>query len=155
MAYVFKKREHGLAVGADGAVFGTRFIASHEAAAHPAYRRTRIIEANARDTLHTTLFDIGWPDAPHRVLRTKGVERWEAAGRPRTGQRPGEGVTIAHSRRGDVEIPLVNYTVMCRPITSTAISRECRSTRDSRAVSFVKSCPLARSFGGSLPRPAR
>jgi nitronate monooxygenase len=101
-----------LALGADGAVFGTRFIASHEAAAHPAYR-ARIVEANARDTLHTTLFDIGWPDAPHRVLRTKAVERWKAAGQPCSGQRPGEGVTLAHSRRADVEIPLVNYTVMC------------------------------------------
>jgi nitronate monooxygenase/enoyl-[acyl-carrier protein] reductase II len=101
-----------LALGADGAAFGTRFLASAEAAAHPEYRN-RILQANARDTLHTTLFDIGWPDAPHRVLRTQAVERWEAAGRPPTGRRPGEGVTSAHSRRADVEIPLVNYTVMC------------------------------------------
>jgi NAD(P)H-dependent flavin oxidoreductase YrpB (nitropropane dioxygenase family) len=101
-----------LALGADGAVFGTRFLASLEAAVHPTYR-ARIIEANAGDTIHTTLFDIGWPEAPHRVLRTKVVQRWEAAGRPRSGQRPGEGVTIAHAHRAEVEIPLVNYTVMC------------------------------------------
>jgi NAD(P)H-dependent flavin oxidoreductase YrpB (nitropropane dioxygenase family) len=101
-----------LALGADGAVFGTRFLASHEAATHPAYRE-RIVQANARDTMHTLLFDVGWPDAPHRVLRaTKAVERWEAAGRPPSGQRPGEGETIAKSRRADVNIPLVNYTVM-------------------------------------------
>ena len=101
-----------LALGADGAAFGTRLLASNEAATHPDYR-ARILAANARDTFHTTLFDIGWPDAPHRVLRTKAVERWEAAGRPPSGQRPGEGVTVAHSRRADVEIALVNYTAMC------------------------------------------
>ncbi len=100
-----------LALGADGAVFGTRFLASIEAAAHPAYRE-RIIEANARDTFHTTLFDIGWPEAPHRVLRTKVVEQWEGAGRPSSGSRPGEGEVRAQSRRADIEIPLVNYSVM-------------------------------------------
>jgi NAD(P)H-dependent flavin oxidoreductase YrpB (nitropropane dioxygenase family) len=101
-----------LALGADGAVFGTRFLASHEAAIHPTYRE-RIVDACARDTMHTTLFDIGWPDAPHRVLRTtKAVERWETAGRPSSGKRPGEGETIAKSRRADVDFPLVNYAVM-------------------------------------------
>lgn len=100
-----------LALGADGAVFGTRFLASNEAATHPAYRE-RIIEANARDTFHTTLFDIGWPEAPHRVLRTQTVEQWESAGRPSSGSRPGEGEVHAQSRRADLEIPLVNYTVM-------------------------------------------
>jgi NAD(P)H-dependent flavin oxidoreductase YrpB (nitropropane dioxygenase family) len=100
-----------VALGADGAVFGTRFLASHEAAGHPAYKQ-RIVEANARDTFHTTLYDAGWPDAPHRVLRMSLVERWEQAGRPPTGSRPGEGETHAQSSRPDVAIPLVNYTVM-------------------------------------------
>ena len=100
-----------LALGADGAVFGTRFLASEEVLAHPLYKQ-RVIEANARDTFHTTLYDVGWPDAPHRVLRTEFVERWEAAGRPATGQRPGEGETIIEIQRGDVSAPLVKYTVM-------------------------------------------
>jgi nitronate monooxygenase len=100
-----------LALGADGVAFGTRFLASVEAAAHPAYRE-RILRANARDTIHTTLFDAGWPDAPHRVLRSEAVIRWEAAGRPSPGNRPNEGVTIAQSRRPDIEVPLVSYTVM-------------------------------------------
>lgn len=100
-----------LALGADGAVFGTRFLASQEAAAHAAYKG-RIVTANARDTLHTTLYDLGWPDAPHRVLRTELVERWQAAGQPASGKRAGEGETLARSRRPDIDIPLVNYTVM-------------------------------------------
>ncbi|MBV8451065.1 MAG: nitronate monooxygenase [Deltaproteobacteria bacterium] len=100
-----------LALGADGAVFGTRFLASIEAAAHPLYKE-RILGARACDTIHTTLFDIGWPDAPHRVLRTEVVDEWERAGRPAPGNRPGEGAAIVRMSRADVEVPLVNYSVM-------------------------------------------
>ena len=100
-----------LALGADGAAFGTRFLASAEASAHPAYKE-RIVRARADDTVHTTLFDVGWPNAPHRVLRTEVVDEWEQAGRPAAGDRPGEGVAIVRMRRPDVEVPLVNYTVM-------------------------------------------
>ena len=100
-----------LALGADGAAFGTRFLASEEAAAHPLYKR-RVVEARAGDTIHTTLFDVGWPNAPHRVLRTKIVADWERAGRPESGRRAREGETIGRSLRADAEIPLVSYTVM-------------------------------------------
>jgi nitronate monooxygenase len=99
-----------LALGADGAVFGTRFLASTEAAAHPVFKR-RLLEAHASETVHTTLFDIGWPDAPHRVLRTRLVEEWERAGRPESGKRPGEGVEIATMKGRELEVPLVKYTV--------------------------------------------
>jgi nitronate monooxygenase len=99
-----------LALGADGAALGTRFLASHEAAAQPEYKQ-RVLAANARDTFYTTLYDIGWPDAPHRVLRTKLVDRWEAAGRPPSGKRPGEGESDLRLRRSDLQFPLVNYTV--------------------------------------------
>ncbi|HJU12591.1 MAG TPA: nitronate monooxygenase [Candidatus Binataceae bacterium] len=100
-----------LALGADGAAFGTRFLASAEAAAHRIYK-DRVVRAHAQDTVHTTLFDIGWPDAPHRVLRTTVFDEWERAGRPQSGNRPGEGKEIVHLRRADVEVPLVNYSVM-------------------------------------------
>ena len=98
-----------LALGADGAVLGTRFLASVEAAAHPLYKE-RVLRANARDTFHTTLYDVGWPDAPHRVLRTKLVGDWERAGRPKPGKRPGEGETRAKLTRADLNFSLVNYT---------------------------------------------
>ena len=42
----------------------------------------------------TRLFDVGW-DAPHRVLRNSTYQRWEAAGRPDPGRRPGEGEEVA------------------------------------------------------------
>jgi nitronate monooxygenase/enoyl-[acyl-carrier protein] reductase II len=99
-----------LALGADGAVFGTRFIASLECVAHPRYKQ-RLLESKAEDTFYTTLFDIGWPDAPHRVLRTELVRRWEEAGRPESGKRPGEGEVLGKFRREGVEFPMVNYSV--------------------------------------------
>ena len=37
---------------------------------------------------------MGWPDAAHRVLRNAAIEEWEAAGRPPSGQRPGEGTIV-------------------------------------------------------------
>jgi nitronate monooxygenase/enoyl-[acyl-carrier protein] reductase II len=40
------------------------------------------------------LFDIGWPDAAHRVIRNKAIDEWEAAGSPPSGQRPGEGTVV-------------------------------------------------------------
>ena len=100
-----------IALGADGAVSGTRFLVSAEAAAHPQYKQ-RIVDADATQTVHITLFDIGWPDAPHRVLRTKIIEEWELAERPESGNSPGEGVTIARLPHPDSDLPLVNYTVM-------------------------------------------
>lgn len=99
-----------LALGADAAVFGTRFIASNEAAANSTYQR-RLLTAEAEDTVHTQLFDVGWPNAAHRVLRTKVVAEWERAGRPETGKRPGEGESIGKMRRGGLESPLVKYSV--------------------------------------------
>src|SRR4051812_15383921 len=78
-----------LALGAAGAWVGTRFLAAREAAIHPDYRR-RILAADESDTFYGTLFDRGWPDAPHRTLRNSTVEAWERAGRPPSGSRPGE-----------------------------------------------------------------
>jgi nitronate monooxygenase len=95
-----------LALGASGAWIGTRFLASEEVAIHPHYRE-RLLRATEEDTIYLEeLFDIGWPKAPHRVLRNSTVAEWEAAGRPATGKRPGEGEVVATSKsRG----PIVRY----------------------------------------------
>lgn len=83
-----------LAAGAVAVVMGTRFVASDESAAHEGYK-TRLTEARAADTVLTDLFDVGWPESPHRVLRNSTYKRWEAAGRPPSGERPGEGEEVA------------------------------------------------------------
>lgn len=58
-----------LTAGADAVRVGTRFIAARESTAHPAYVDA-LIGATAADTVLTTAFGQGWPDAPHRVLRS-------------------------------------------------------------------------------------
>lgn len=88
-----------LALGAGAAWMGTRFVASDEAPAHPDYV-SRVLAAGEADTFHSSLFDVGWENAPHRVLRNQTIEAWLAAGRPASGQRPGEGEVIAHRPDG-------------------------------------------------------
>ncbi|MBZ5611934.1 MAG: nitronate monooxygenase [Acidobacteriia bacterium] len=68
-----------LALGAQAAVLGTRFLASLESTAHPEYKQ-RVVSAGESDTVHTTLFNREWPGAPHRVLRTPFVERGDVSG---------------------------------------------------------------------------
>ena len=88
-----------LALGADGAWLGTRFVAAEEAALADGYKR-RVTAATETETVHSTLFEGGWPNQPHRVLRNRTVERWEEAGRPSPGTRPGEGETVAELPNG-------------------------------------------------------
>lgn len=88
-----------LAMGASGAMLGTRFVATRESPAHEFYKR-RLVEAGANDTALTVCFNGGWPQAAHRVLRNSTLESWEAAGCPPVGRRPGEGERIARDPAG-------------------------------------------------------
>jgi nitronate monooxygenase len=83
-----------LALGADGAWLGTRFVATRESAAHDTYRDA-LVDAGETDTRLTGAFDRGWPDQPHRALATAELRRGEHA------DRPGDGETIAHTPDGD------------------------------------------------------
>lgn len=65
-----------LEAGAAATVLGTRFLLSEESDAHPGYKR-RLLEA--RETLLTTLFGLGWP-AQHRVVPNAATERWLGPG---------------------------------------------------------------------------
>jgi nitronate monooxygenase len=67
-----KDAQEALAGGADAVVAGSRFLLTHEAGAHPEYRR-RVLAADK--TFRTTLFGFGWP-APHRVIANAATERW-------------------------------------------------------------------------------
>jgi nitronate monooxygenase len=58
-----------LATGASAVRIGTRFVASTESGAHSRYVAL-LLRAHATDTVVTTTFSTGWPDAPHRVLRS-------------------------------------------------------------------------------------
>jgi NAD(P)H-dependent flavin oxidoreductase YrpB (nitropropane dioxygenase family) len=56
-----------LAAGASAVRIGTRFLATSESGAHPDYVAA-LLASGQTDTVLTTAFGVGWPDAPHRVL---------------------------------------------------------------------------------------
>jgi nitronate monooxygenase len=64
-----------LALGAAGVAMGTRFLATPEANAHALYKE-KLVAASEEDAVRTILFGYGWPNAPHRALRTGFVETW-------------------------------------------------------------------------------
>lgn len=85
-----------LALGAQAAVLGTRFLASTESRAHPDYKK-KLLAVNENDTVRTTLFGFGWPNASHRTLRTPFVEQWlgrEARGQESRADEPVIGHTV-------------------------------------------------------------
>ncbi len=55
-------------LGADAVRVGTRFVATRESYAHPLYIDA-LVAASTDDSVLTEAFGVGWPDAPHRVLR--------------------------------------------------------------------------------------
>lgn len=65
-----------LALGAEAAWMGTRFLLTDEARVHPRYQE-RLQAATEADTVHTERFSGGWPHAPHRVLNLP--EHWRRA----------------------------------------------------------------------------
>ena len=89
-----------LALGAQAAWLGTRFLLAEEMPIHEDYRRALIAAAETDPQWYANLYDVGWPDAPHRALRNSTARAWEAAGCPPDGQRPGEGDVIAHFASG-------------------------------------------------------
>lgn len=89
-----------LSLGASGVWVGTRFLAAAEANIHPDYL-SRLLAASENDTAHfDDLFDLGWPDAPHRALVNSTSKMWANAGRQPLGQRPGEGDVVAATATG-------------------------------------------------------
>jgi nitronate monooxygenase len=90
-----------LALGAQAAWVGTRFLLATEAPLHEGYSRRLIAAAETDAEWYADLYDVGWPNAPHRALRNATAKAWEAAGRPETGSRPGEGESIATRPSGE------------------------------------------------------
>jgi NAD(P)H-dependent flavin oxidoreductase YrpB (nitropropane dioxygenase family) len=88
-----------LALGAQAAWLGTRFLTADEARVHDVYRR-RVLDATADESVHGLAYDGGWPGAPGRTLRNATLRAWEAAGRPAGPNRPGEGDLIARDAAG-------------------------------------------------------
>lgn len=89
-----------LGEGATAVMLGTRFVATTESRAHALYKQA-IVKSGAADTSYSLCFDGGWPYAAHRVLRNETLKRWESAGCPPSGSRPGEGDVVARASSGE------------------------------------------------------
>jgi nitronate monooxygenase len=123
-----------LALGAQAAWLGTRFLLAEEMPIHEEYRRL-LIDAGETDAhWYPDLFAVGWPDAPHRVLRNSTAEVWEAAGRPPLGSRPGEGEVIAHFADGEA---IVRYETAA-PMVGTTGDVEALSLWAGQSVSLAR-----------------
>jgi NAD(P)H-dependent flavin oxidoreductase YrpB (nitropropane dioxygenase family) len=96
-----------LALGASAAWIGTRFLASEEARVHPDYLAQLLAAKEDGTDLYDNLYDLTWPDAPHRALKNTTSEMWEAAGKPPLGQRPGESDVLARRPDGSA---IARYT---------------------------------------------
>ncbi len=96
-----------LALGAQAVAIGTRLIATLEAYAHPVYKQ-KVLVATEDQTVRTTLFGYGWPNAPHRTLRTPFVERWLPEEGRGSEQRPDE-PRIGETKIGGQPVPLLRF----------------------------------------------
>jgi nitronate monooxygenase len=112
-----------LALGAQAALLGTRFLLADEMPIHDEYRR-RLIAATETDAeWYPNLYEVGWPDASHRAIHNSTAEMWEAAGRPPLGSRPREGEVLAHFASGEAIVryepapPMVGTTGEIEPLS--------------------------------------
>jgi NAD(P)H-dependent flavin oxidoreductase YrpB (nitropropane dioxygenase family) len=68
-----------LALGADGALLGTRFLASEESPLHANYKQA-ILASDGHDTLLSEIPDLAsgtvWPGSMSRTHRNRFIERW-------------------------------------------------------------------------------
>ena len=123
-----------LALGAQAALLGTRFLLADEMPIHEEYRRRLIAASEIDAEWYANLYEVGWPDAPHRAIHNSTAERWEAAGRPAPGSRPGEGEVIAHFASGE---PIVRYSP-APPLVGTTGEIEALSLWAGQSVALAK-----------------
>lgn len=68
-----------IALGADGALLGTRFLASVESPLHPNFKQA-IVDGDGHDTALSEIPDLAaglvWPGAMSRSRRNRFIERW-------------------------------------------------------------------------------
>jgi NAD(P)H-dependent flavin oxidoreductase YrpB (nitropropane dioxygenase family) len=113
---------------------------------HPVYRQRLASAAETEAEWYPDLYDVGWSNAPHRALSNLTSERWEAAGRPRAGNRPGEGEPIAADASGN---PVVRYA-SALPLEDTTGDIEALSLWAGQSVALAQRVQPAAEIVASL-----
>jgi nitronate monooxygenase len=135
-----------LALGAQAAWLGTRFLLAEETSIHEEYRR-RLMAASETDAhWYANLYEVGWPDAPHRALHNSTADAWETAGRPPPGHRPGEGEQIASDTHG---VPIVRYA-FALPLTASTGDIEALSLWAGQSVALARQVQPAAEIVAAL-----
>jgi NAD(P)H-dependent flavin oxidoreductase YrpB (nitropropane dioxygenase family) len=127
-----------LALGAQAAMLGTRFVAADEADSHAVYRQS-LVSANETSTVRTELFDGGWERAAHRVIKNSTYASWEESGKPAAGKRPGEGEIVSRTRAGK-EIPRYHSNA---PIIALDGNPEQQALYAGQGVGLIRDCKPA------------
>jgi nitronate monooxygenase len=135
-----------LALGAQAAWLGTRFLLAEEMPIHDDYRR-RLIAADETDPQwYPDLYAVGWPNSPHRALRNSTAEAWDEAGRPPLGRRPNEGDVIAKFASGEA---IVRYEP-APPMVGTTGEIEALSMWAGQGVALVRQSQSAADIVAEL-----
>ena len=119
-----------LALGAEGILLGTRFLATVESPLHPNFKQA-IVDSDGHDTPLSEIPDIAaglvWPGAMIRSRRNRFIERW--AGREWALRRDRAEAAEGSRRRAR---PAMSTKARCRwartPASSTTFRRPARSS---------------------------
>jgi NAD(P)H-dependent flavin oxidoreductase YrpB (nitropropane dioxygenase family) len=123
-----------IALGAQGVCMGTRFLATTEANAAEDYKR-RVTASGAEATVYTEAFDVGWGNAPHRVLRNESLTASERTVKLRGETRPKEGTVVGQMTTGGKVVDIPAYSAYVPEASATA-------SMDDMALYAGQSCAL-------------
>ena len=98
-----------LSRGAEAVWCGTRFLASHEADAHPGYK-ARVVAAGQGGTALTTVFGPEWPGQPLRALVNEAVR--VSRGRVDAALEEAVGQIIGTTILGGETVPVPRYSAL-------------------------------------------
>ena len=139
-----------LALGAQAAWMGTRFVVAEESLSHPEYR-ARIVAANETDAVWSAgVFDLGFP-APVRTLDNSTLRAWRQAGSPPNGERPGEGDVVV---RGSDDEPIMRYD-FAPPVEGMRGDIEAMANHAGQSVGVVKKVQPAQEIVREVADEAR
>tara|TARA_R110002126_G_scaffold291789_1_gene458314 strand:- start:14910 stop:15941 length:1032 start_codon:yes stop_codon:yes gene_type:complete len=140
-----------LMLGASGVWIGTRFLASTEATIHETYQQTVLGASENQTEWYRDLYDVAWPDAPHRALSNATSRKWHMAGTPAPGNRPGEEEVIGQSPNGKAVVRYQSYT----PLPGTTGDVEAMSLWAGQGVSLVRDILPAAEIVRAIYRDAK
>jgi NAD(P)H-dependent flavin oxidoreductase YrpB (nitropropane dioxygenase family) len=131
-----------LALGAEGVLLGTRFMATPEAPIHPNFKQA-IVESDGNDTVLTEIPDLAsqrvWPGAMSRAQRNGFIERW--SGREwalrQNAQEVGRQVSAARAT-GDIDNASISFGQDAGLIDSIKSVREVIGDIISEAEAIIK-----------------